>query len=140
MPKKPSPKPVVSASATKKQGSAPAAKKPVTKSDDVLLDEDEILADEDELDDEDIDEEELDDVEVDKEAGSDAVPSVEEEVDKIPGDDDEDEEEDPVDEEEILAKGDDLQILNLLAKKANRIEKGLDDDELIPDEEGLNSY
>lgn len=133
--KKTSQPPIKSSSAAKKTsiGSA-GAKKASPKGDDALLDEDALLPDED-LDEDLVDE---DDVEGDvKEA--DAVTPVEEEVEKAVAEDEE-EEEDPVNEEEILAKGDDLEILNLLAKKANRLEKGLDEDELMPDEEGMNSF
>ena len=75
-----------------------------------------------------------DDVKAEQEAEA-VIPGVEEEIDKA-----EDKEEEVVDEEAILAKGDELEILNLLAKKANRMEQGLDDDELVPDEEGMGSF
>lgn len=103
------------------------AKKP--SDEDVLLDDAELEA---VLDDEDEEDKEDDEAVVPVEA---AIAAAE-----APIDEDEDEEEEPVNEEEILAKGDELEILNLLAKKANRMEKGLDDDELIPDEEGMGGF
>jgi hypothetical protein len=133
--KKPSQAPIKSSSAAKKTSTGPAAaKKANPKADDAVLDEDELMSDEDL--DEDLDDEDAED---DDEKEADAVTPVEEEVEKAVAEDEE-EEEDPINEEEILAKGDDLEILNLLAKKANRLEKGLDEDELMPDEEGMNSF
>lgn len=121
MPKKPSSSP--SHVSTDKKKIAPSA----GADDDILLDED--------LDPEDLEDVlEEDDVSVKEEEG---VIAAIEDPEK---DDKEDEEEEVVDEEAILAKGDDLEILNLLAKKANRMEQGLDDDELLPDEEGMNSF
>lgn len=123
MPKKPSSSPShISADKKKIAPSAGA-------DDDILLDED--------LDPEDLEDalEDEDDVSVKEEEG--VIAAIE---DPEKADDKEDEEEEVVDEEAILAKGDDLEILNLLAKKANRMEQGLDDDELLPDEEGMNSF
>jgi hypothetical protein len=93
------------------------------------------LLDDDELEPEILDEEELDEEEKTDEEKEAAIPSAEEEVDKG-----EEKEEEIVDEEAILAKGDELEILNLLAKKVNRMEQGLDDDELVPDEEGMGGF
>lgn len=84
----------------------------------------------------------LDDEDEEEDEDDDAIAPVEAAIAaaEAPIDEDEDEEEEPVNEEEILAKGDELEILNLLAKKANRMEKGLDDDEMVPDEEGMGGF
>ncbi len=127
MPKKPSSPSTLSSTAAKKNAPTPPSKK--------------APADEEALDDEDLipevleDEEDLEDAKTPEE--DEVIPGIEEVEKAI---DEKEEEEEPVDEEAILAKGDELEILNLLAKKANRMEQGLDDDELIPDEEGMNSF